>query len=85
MTKYVSLLGNYLSYQAKIFLVNLTPKKLAPCKIAHTFRCAFKELVIYLLFAIVIFIIIVIIITTASTIVPLLIGKKTLKPNLFVI
>ena len=28
LTKYVSLLENYLSYQAKIFLVNLTPKVL---------------------------------------------------------
>ena len=43
---------------------------------------ALKELLIYLLFVIVI-IIIVIIITTATSIVPLLIGKKTLKPHIF--
>ena len=46
---------------------------------------ALKELLIYLLFVIVI-IIIVIIITTATSIVPRLIGKETLKPLiLFVI
>ena len=40
LTKYLSSLGNYLSHQAKIFLVNLTPKKLAPCEISHICRCA---------------------------------------------
>ena len=40
---------------------------------------ALKEILIYLLFVTVI----VIIITTAATIVPLLIGKKTLKPHIF--
>ena len=43
LTKYVSQLGNYLSYQAKIFLVNLTPKELAPCKISHICCCTFKQ------------------------------------------
>ena len=43
---------------------------------------ALKELLIYLLFVIVI-IIIVIIITTATSIVPLLIGRETLKPHTF--
>ena len=42
LTKYISQLGNYLSYQAKIVLVNLTPKELTPCKISHFCRCAFK-------------------------------------------
>ena len=37
-----STLGNYLSYQAKNFLVNLTPKELAPCKISHICRCTFN-------------------------------------------
>ena len=32
-----------LSYQAKIFLVNVTPKERAPCKIPHICRCAFKK------------------------------------------
>ena len=44
---------------------------------------ALKELLIYLLFVTVIVIIIVIIINTATTIVSLLIGKKTLKPHIF--
>ena len=43
LTKYVSYLGNYLPYSAKIFLVNLTPKELAPCKISHICHCAFNE------------------------------------------
>ena len=43
---------------------------------------ALKELLIYLLFVIVI-IIIVIIITTTTSLVPLLIGKETLKPHIF--
>ena len=43
LTKCVSQLENYLSYQAKIFLVNLTPKELIPCKISHICRCAFKN------------------------------------------
>ena len=43
---------------------------------------ALKELLIYLLFVIVI-VIIIIIINTATTIVSLLIGKKTLKPHIF--
>ena len=30
-------------YQAKISLVNLTPKELTPCKISHICRCAFNE------------------------------------------
>ena len=40
---------------------------------------ALKEILIYLLFVIAI----VVIITTTTTIVPLLIGKKTLKPHIF--
>ena len=44
---------------------------------------ALKELLRYLLFVIVIIIIIVIIITTTTSIVPLLIGKETLKPHIF--
>ena len=32
-----------MSQQAKIFLVNLTPKELAPCKISHICRCVFKK------------------------------------------
>ena len=35
LTKY----EKYLSYQAKIFLVNLTPKELTPCKISHICNC----------------------------------------------
>ena len=35
-------LGNYLSYQAKIFLMNLTPKELTCCKISNICHCAFK-------------------------------------------
>ena len=31
-----------MSYQGKIFLAKLTPKELAPCKLSHIFRCAFK-------------------------------------------
>ena len=31
-----------MSYQAKIFLLKLTPKELAACKLSHIFRCAFK-------------------------------------------
>ena len=34
-------LKNYLPYQAKIFLVNLTPKELTPFKISLICRCAF--------------------------------------------
>ena len=49
LTKYVSWLGNYLSYQAKIVFVNLTPKELTPCKISHIFRCAFKRFRNYVL------------------------------------
>ena len=30
-------------YQAKIFLVNSTPKELTPCKISHICHCHFKE------------------------------------------
>ena len=41
---------------------------------------ALKEILIYLLFVIAI---VVIIATTTTTIVPLLIGKKTLKPHIF--
>ena len=33
-----------MSYQAKIFLVNLTPTELASCKISHICCCAFKQL-----------------------------------------
>ena len=36
-------LWNYLSSQAKIFLVNLTLKEFAPCKISHICRCVFKQ------------------------------------------
>ena len=43
LIKYVSSLENYLSYQAKCFFVNLTPKELTPCKISHICRCAFKS------------------------------------------
>ena len=32
----------FLSYQAKIFLLNLTPTELAPCKISHICRCTFN-------------------------------------------
>ena len=35
-------LGNYLSYQVKIFLMNLTPKELTCCKISNICHCAFK-------------------------------------------
>ena len=42
LDKIISKLENYLSYQAKIFLVNLTPKELTPCKISHICPCAFK-------------------------------------------
>ena len=42
LRKYVSYLENCLSYQAKIFLVNLTPKEITPCKISHICRCAFN-------------------------------------------
>ena len=39
LRKYVSYLENYLSYQAKIFLVNLTPKEITTtCKISHICR-----------------------------------------------
>ena len=34
LAKYVSYLENYLSYQAKIFLVNQTPREVTPCKIS---------------------------------------------------
>ena len=33
-----------MSYQAKIFLVNLTPKELVPCKVSHICHCAFNML-----------------------------------------
>ena len=42
LIKHVSKLENYLSYQTKIFLVNLTPKELTPCKISHICRCALE-------------------------------------------
>ena len=42
LIKHVSKLENYLSYQTKIFLVNLTPKELTPCKIFGICRCALK-------------------------------------------
>ena len=44
LTKYVSWLRNYLSYQAKNFLVNLTPKEFTPCKISHICHCTFNVL-----------------------------------------
>ena len=34
-----------LDYQAKNFLVYLTPIELAPCKIFHICRCAFNDIV----------------------------------------
>ena len=43
LTKYVYLLGNYMSYQDKIFLENLTPKEFTPCKLSHICRCAIKH------------------------------------------
>ena len=47
---------NYLSYQAKIFLVNLTSRELTPCKISHICHCAFKVgLICILLFWILFF------------------------------
>ena len=42
MTKYVSQLENYKSYQGKMFLVNYTPRELTPCKMFHICRCAFQ-------------------------------------------
>ena len=44
LTKYVSWLRNYLPYQAKIFLVSLTPKEFTPCKISHICHCTFNVL-----------------------------------------
>ena len=41
LTKYVYhvyQLGNYLSYQDKIFLENLTPKEFTPSKLSHIYR-----------------------------------------------
>ena len=32
----------YFLYQAKVFLLNLAPKELTPCKISHICRCAFN-------------------------------------------
>ena len=40
--RYPTSLGNYLSHQTKIFLVNLTPIELAPCKISHICHCTFN-------------------------------------------
>ena len=42
LTKYISRLENDLSYQAKIFLLNETPREVTPCKISHICRCDFK-------------------------------------------
>ena len=47
LTKYVSWLENYLLYQAKVFLVNLTPKELTPCKISQISHCAFNVFQFY--------------------------------------
>ena len=44
LTKYISGLENYLSYQDKFFFVNKTLKELTPCKISHICRCDFNVL-----------------------------------------
>ena len=39
LTKYLCYLENYLSYKAKIFLVNETSREFTPCKISHICHC----------------------------------------------